>query len=120
MFLPQFSSAEAGFFVGEGYFPSIRCYISGSGEWSCKFGFVCAQPFFSCHGGYSVTCIGRAFTMISRFLGLIPIYFSMLYVNFVMCFHLKQGWRLVSPHFPDLIDSAIFPALVMNEKVKPF
>ncbi|XP_030924098.1 importin beta-like SAD2 homolog isoform X1 [Quercus lobata] len=26
------------------------------------------------------------------------------------------GWRLVSPHFTFLLDSAIFPALVMNEK----
>ncbi|MED6120292.1 hypothetical protein PIB30_019443 [Stylosanthes scabra] len=26
------------------------------------------------------------------------------------------GWRLVSPHFTTLLDSAIFPALVMNEK----
>ncbi|KAA8527975.1 hypothetical protein F0562_035156 [Nyssa sinensis] len=26
------------------------------------------------------------------------------------------GWRLVSPHFSSLLDSAIFPALVMNEK----
>lgn len=26
------------------------------------------------------------------------------------------GWRLVSPHFTSLLDSAIFPALVMNEK----
>ncbi|KAL6190783.1 hypothetical protein ACLB2K_037177 [Fragaria x ananassa] len=26
------------------------------------------------------------------------------------------GWRLVSPHFSYLLDSAIFPALVMNEK----
>ncbi|KAF6156526.1 hypothetical protein GIB67_011327 [Kingdonia uniflora] len=26
------------------------------------------------------------------------------------------GWRLVSPHFSSLIDSAIFPALVMNQK----
>ncbi|KAI8561936.1 hypothetical protein RHMOL_Rhmol04G0380500 [Rhododendron molle] len=26
------------------------------------------------------------------------------------------GWRLVSPHFLSLLDSAIFPALIMNEK----
>ncbi|MED6179892.1 hypothetical protein PIB30_004946 [Stylosanthes scabra] len=26
------------------------------------------------------------------------------------------GWRLVSPHFTTLLESAIFPALVMNEK----
>ncbi|KAL5570700.1 hypothetical protein UlMin_020297 [Ulmus minor] len=26
------------------------------------------------------------------------------------------GWRLVSPHFSSLLDSTIFPALVMNEK----
>lgn len=26
------------------------------------------------------------------------------------------GWRFVSPHFSSLLDSAIFPALVMNEK----
>ncbi|XP_009804028.1 importin beta-like SAD2 homolog isoform X3 [Nicotiana sylvestris] len=26
------------------------------------------------------------------------------------------GWRLVSPHFPSLLNYAIFPALVMNEK----
>ncbi|GMP76154.1 hypothetical protein CsSME_00032952 [Camellia sinensis var. sinensis] len=26
------------------------------------------------------------------------------------------GWRLVSPHFSSLLNSAIFPALVMNEK----
>ncbi|KAE9455022.1 hypothetical protein C3L33_13046, partial [Rhododendron williamsianum] len=26
------------------------------------------------------------------------------------------GWRLVSPHFSSLLDSAIFPALIMNEK----
>ncbi|KAL5537366.1 hypothetical protein UlMin_045412 [Ulmus minor] len=26
------------------------------------------------------------------------------------------GWRLVSPHFSSLLDSSIFPALVMNEK----
>ncbi|XP_031396138.1 importin beta-like SAD2 homolog isoform X3 [Punica granatum] len=26
------------------------------------------------------------------------------------------GWRLVSPHFSSLLDSAIFPTLVMNEK----
>uniref|UniRef100_A0A5B7BY10 Importin N-terminal domain-containing protein n=1 Tax=Davidia involucrata TaxID=16924 RepID=A0A5B7BY10_DAVIN len=26
------------------------------------------------------------------------------------------GWRLVSPHFSSLLDTAIFPALVMNEK----
>ncbi|KAF8401236.1 hypothetical protein HHK36_012168 [Tetracentron sinense] len=26
------------------------------------------------------------------------------------------GWRLVSPHFSSLLDSAIFPALAMNEK----
>ncbi|XP_052204789.1 uncharacterized protein LOC127809769 isoform X3 [Diospyros lotus] len=26
------------------------------------------------------------------------------------------GWRLVSPHFSSLLDSAVFPALVMNEK----
>ncbi|KAJ9536856.1 hypothetical protein OSB04_029589 [Centaurea solstitialis] len=26
------------------------------------------------------------------------------------------GWRLVSPHFSSLLESAIFPALVMNEK----
>jgi hypothetical protein len=27
-----------------------------------------------------------------------------------------QGWRLVSPHFSSLLDSAIFPALALNEK----
>jgi hypothetical protein len=26
------------------------------------------------------------------------------------------GWRLVSPHFSSLLDSAIFPALALNEK----
>ncbi|CDO98714.1 unnamed protein product [Coffea canephora] len=30
------------------------------------------------------------------------------------------GWRLVSPHFTSLLDSAIFPTLVMNEKVRHF
>ncbi|VAH92253.1 unnamed protein product [Triticum turgidum subsp. durum] len=30
--------------------------------------------------------------------------------------HLLQGWRLVSPHFSSLMDSAIFPALALNEK----
>jgi hypothetical protein len=28
-----------------------------------------------------------------------------------------QGWRLVSPHFSSLLDSAIFPVLALNEKV---
>lgn len=45
-----------------------------------------------------------------------------IYIFFRICFkyvifQLTQGWRLVSPHFTTLLESAIFPALVMNEKV---
>jgi hypothetical protein len=30
-----------------------------------------------------------------------------------------QGWRLMAPHFGSLVDSAIFPALTMKNKVWP-
>jgi len=45
-----------------------------------------------------------------------------IFIFFRICFkyvifQLTQGWRLVSPHFTTLLESAIFPALVMNEKV---
>jgi hypothetical protein len=44
--------------------------------------------------------------------------YSSKYVFKDVIFELTQGWRLVSPHFTTLLESAIFPALVMNEKVR--
>jgi len=48
---------------------------------------------------------------------LVTIFFKILIFDGLPC-NFMQGWRLVSPHFTTLLESAIFPALVLNEKVR--
>nr|XP_023883800.1 uncharacterized protein LOC111996099 isoform X2 [Quercus suber] len=59
---------------------------------------VCKCIYFAKLDFLSERIVSLAFDVISRVLETGP------------------GWRLVSPHFTFLLDSAIFPALVMNEK----
>lgn len=37
--------------------------------------------------------------------------------HLITCLTFSQGWRFVSPHFSSLLDSAVFPALALNQKV---
>ncbi|KVH89698.1 Armadillo-like helical [Cynara cardunculus var. scolymus] len=62
--------------------------------------------------------VSLAFDVISRLLETGPPVSFIAHYLFSDIYHTicNQGWRLVSPHFSSLLESAIFPAIVMNEK----
>lgn len=71
-------------------------------------------PRFWCNFKYTGDWAGRFLIFFSSFN-----YFKIKFQHLdKVQFQFMQGWRLVSPHFTTLLESAIFPALVMNDKVR--
>lgn len=96
--------AEDWLFIGEGPFIVFWCDITRSWNRACKF----LTP--ECCNSHGTLENWKSLEWILSNLRSTCSFFKSTYFHF-------QGWRLVSPHFSYLLDSAIFPALVMNEKV---
>ncbi|CAL5346787.1 unnamed protein product [Camellia sinensis] len=77
----------------------------------CKYGHLLMPNIINC-----VSKIVKHSTNISKMDFLSERIVSLAFDVISRVLETGPGWRLVSPHFSSLLNSAIFPALVMNEK----